>query len=524
MTRADKLSATLIQSLQNPEIYPHKADDIEVIETHISWVLLAGDYAYKIKKPVNFGFLNFSTLAKRQQFCSEEIRLNRRMAAKIYLEAIPIYGAHESPTFSGPGQVIEYAVKMHKFPQGQLLDRLAVQGALSAKLIENLAEKLAQFHLQAASADSESHLGSPEQVSHWFNENFQHIEPHLTEDNDLKNIMTIRQWGEDQYKSLNAWLWDRKKAGCIKECHGDLHLGNIVELDGTAVCFDCIEFNEELRWIDVMSEAAFLFMDLSSRAYIEYGYHFLSVYLQVTGDYSGLRVFTYYTIYRAIVRAKVALLQQSPPVCATKNPEMQKYRHYIDLALKYIAAPKPSLIITHGLSGCGKSYWASRLVGPLGALQIRSDLERKRIFGYSAKDKTKSPLDNGIYTATAGKQTYDHLANLARLMIRAGYSVIVDATFLKADQRFQFQQLANELAASFLILEFTAPTEVLRERIIQREKANSDASEACEAVLGSQLIHCETLSPRERQKTITLNTATSLNIHSLVKQVRKCQA
>ncbi len=491
----------LIQALCKPDAYPHTTGEIRLVETHISWVLLTGQTVYKIKKPVQFAFLDFSTLAQRLFYCREELRLNQRLAPELYLDIVPITGTPEHPTLGGEaGDVIEYAIKMRQFPAGQLLSERAANGQLSTDEIDQLAQIIADFHGICAKAREGSPYGDSASIKRWSDENFACISPLLKDDPQLQQLRRIQSWGETQWQQKASLMQARKQQGFVRECHGDLHLNNITLINGKVTLFDCIEFNAELRWIDVISEIAFLMVDLLHVGYDAYAYRALNRYLQLTGDYAGLGLLRYYLVYRALVRAKLALLrmlqQQDGETIRQAHDE---YAVYAALAERFTQSANPVLIITHGYSGSGKSFLASQLAAQTGALQIRSDVERKRLFGYHAQDRT----DGSIYSPTAGQQTYQQLAALAKMVIEAGFPVIVDATFLKSAQRGMFRQLADDCGVRFIILAAQASAQTLRQRVSER---HGDASEATLEVLQRQLQSAQALSAQERSEAIMVDT------------------
>lgn len=476
-----------------------------IIETHISWVLLIGQHAYKIKKPVNFGFLDFSTLEKRRFFCNEELRLNRRLAAELYLEVVPITGTPDHPHIGGADVAIEYAVKMIRFPSGQLLSKYAERGQLGTDLIDQLADSVACFHQTIEQTGENSPYGDSANINHWFIENFDHIRPLLVDNGQKQQLQNIQQWGDSEWRNLADLMQRRKQQGHVRECHGDLHLGNMTLINGKVTLFDCIEFNPMLRWIDVISEVAFLFIDLLHFGYNRYAYRFLNRYLQHTGDYQGLALLRYYLVYRALVRAKVSLLrmaQQQDDDTVVKQ-ERDEYTLFADLAEQFTQPRSTVLIITHGYSGSGKSTFACQLAEQIGAFQIRSDIERKRLFDYRPSEQTGSDIDSGVYTPQASIKTYQHLKELAQAVLEAGFPVIIDAAFLKTGQRDLFRQLATDCGVPFHIIDFQAPDQELCRRIKQRQ---DDASEATVAVLHQQQQSAQPLSEQERASVITLNT------------------
>lgn len=519
--REQDAHARLIAALQDPRVYDHPVDRIEVIETHISHVLLTGSFAYKIKKPLNLGFLDFGTLAQRGHFCREELRLNRRTAPELYLEVVPITGTPAHPQLRGRGAVIEYAVKMRQFPQQSLADRMMAQGRLAERHMDEIAVALADFHGRIEGAAADATFGTPEQVRQPVRDNFDTLHGLLSDPGDLERLAALRRWSQRVFGSLHRTLAARRRDGFVRECHGDMHLGNLAFLDHRVVAFDCIEFDPGLRWIDVMSEAAFLAMDIEARGRRDYAWRFVNAYLAQTGDYAGMAVLTYYKAYRAMVRAKVARIRltQSGPRDDRRRALQGDYQGYIDLAQGYTAPVHPWLGITRGLSGSGKSTVASVLTSALGAIQLRSDIERKRLFGLTGPARSQSQLHQGLYSGEASERTYARLAELAETVLRSGYAVIVDAAFLQRGRRARFRRMAAALGIPFIILETVAPPSVLRSRVAARLAAGRDASEADGAVLDSQLASHEPLDPDERACTVIVDTAQTLPLTDVLHRV-----
>jgi hypothetical protein len=496
---------TLIKALSEAGAYQHEVTAISIVETHISWVLLTGPYAYKIKKPVNFGFLDFSTLEKRRFFCHEELRLNRRLAPELYLDVVPITGNPDQPKMDGSGEAIEYAVKMIQFPAGCTLSERAERRQLCSDEIDQITGIIADFHETVAKADKASPYGGSECIKHWFVENFNHIRPLLVDDKHKQQLQTIQTWGNQEWDSRAGLMQLRKQQGYVRECHGDLHLSNMTLINSKVTLFDCIEFNPKLRWIDVISEVAFLVIDLLHFGYDCYAYRLLNHYLQHTGDYQGMALLRYYLVYRALVCAKVSLLRRAQQLndAAISGPASLEYAAFANLAESFTRTGQGALIITHGYSGSGKSTIASQLAEKIGALQIRSDIERKRLFGYRAQEHTGSGLDSGLYTQEAGLKTYQHLAECAKAVIEAGFTAIIDAAFLKVWQREMFRQLATECNVKFLIVDFQASDEELSRRLRLRQ---NDVSEATIDVLQHQQQSAQPLDVEEQADVITINT------------------
>jgi uncharacterized protein len=481
--------ATFLQALREAGAYPHPVRHIEHLETHISDVFLTGEYAYKLKKPLNLGFLDFSTLERRKHCCEEELRLNRRLAPELYLAVAPITGSAPSPHIWGDGPIFDYAVQMRQFDQSGMLERLAAQGGLTPAVIDEIADQVAAFHASLPAAPPESGYGTAPEIIGPALQNFEQLQPLVDGEAEGAALEQLRQWTEVQRDELTDLFHARKQGGFIRECHGDLHLGNIVLIDGHVRIFDCIEFNPQLRWIDVISEVAFLAMDLIQRGHAGLAFRFVNRYLEHTGDYAGLRLLRYYMVYRALVRAKVAAMRAAQNgVEAGAHARLQeKCDAHIQLAQQLSHGARRMLIIMHGLSGSGKTILSQVALEALGAIRVRSDIERKRLHGLSASARTSSGVGEGIYAASAGQATYDRLAALAEEILAAGLPALVDATFLKRDQRAQFRALAAKHDVPFAVFDIQASETTLRRRIAQRAAAGADASEANEAVLEMQL-------------------------------------
>ena len=509
---------SLIEGLQNQALYEHPIDQFEVIETHISWVLLTGEYVYKIKKPVDFGFLDFSTLEKRHFYCEEELRLNRRLAPQLYLEVVTINGCEAEPELNGQGPVIEYAVKMRQFPQSSQLDHMLEQVGLDTAIMDKLADKVARFHLTNRTVDQDSVYGDIDHIQQPVLENFAQVRSCIQDPVMSQRLDKLEQWSQQQLAVLTPVIESRKAQGYIRECHGDMHLRNIALWQGEIVLFDCIEFNENFYWIDVMSEVAFLVMDLEDRQQAHLAQHFLNHYLEITGDYTGLRVFLFYKVYRAMVRVKVAALR-----CAQEESASEVFKQtwleleqYISLAEEYTRPRSPCLIINFGLSGSGKSVGARMLAEKLPAIQLRSDVERKRLFKVAINDEVDATKEIMLYSSQATQQTYSHLVDVARCLLKAGYSVIIDATNLKQWQRQLFIELASSMRVKHFIVAYHANESILKQRIVERAQRNDDVSDATPKVLHNQLQNYEPLTDEERFITIEIDTGQDIDIDAII--------
>ena len=514
-------SQNLIDTLKNRKLYDHPVTKLEVIETHISWVILTGSYAYKIKKPVDLGFLDFSSLADRKHYCELELDLNRRLAPDYYLDVVPITGSAQNPVLYGRGDVIEYALKMVQFPPGSELDKALALGKLDAHSMDLIAEKIAEFHQNIAVASQSQKFGDLQHVHQPVINCYREICERLDKAEDIKRVNNLKSWSCQAYEDLKKVFVARKENGFLRECHGDLHLRNIAMIDGEIVIFDCIEFNENLRWNDVISEVAFLVMDLDVHKQSTLASHFLNHYLELTGDYSGLEVLRYYLIYRAVVRAMVNCIRCSQE--ETNSPDMiseyQTFQHYLNLAERYVDFESPKLFIMHGLSGSGKSTVSQTLLQAKFVIRIRSDIERKRLHGIKASQKNRKGVQQGIYNSASDEEVYQHLLELATSLLKAGYSVIVDATFLKIAQRDMFQSLADRLNIEYAILHCHAPLSVMENRVVRRNMEESDASDADLKVLKFQVGKVEKFTKKEMEYIVDINTKNRINGAELLKKL-----
>jgi uncharacterized protein len=492
----------MIAALLDPAAYDHPVERVDCLETHISWILLTGTLAYKIKKPVNLGFVDFSTPERRRWFCREELRLNRRLAPDLYLGLSPIHGPPERATFHGSGPSLELAVRMRQFPQSALLGAVLERHGLTDAQLEGLADDLAAFHAAAAVAGPDDPYGAPEMVKAPAVANLEVLDAcGLVPKRD---VLALRHWTDDQFERLRPIFTGRRSQGRIRECHGDLHLGNML-LEGERLrVFDCLEFSPQLRWIDVISDLAFLAMDLEHRHRPDLGAVLLNRWLGHCGDYAGLLTWRWYLVYRSLVRAKVCALrlgQQSLDAEAS-NLLQQDLERYLLGASRATASPTPALVITHGVSGSGKSHRARQLCRRQGWIQLRSDVERKRLFGRWGQGLAP-PLQGDPYRPEVSTMLYDqHLPEQADRILAAGFSVVVDATFLHRDQRQRMEALARKRGVPYLILACLSSPEQARRHLVERQALGGDPSDADGAVLETQLRAVEPPDGQERDRCL----------------------
>ncbi|MDP1684156.1 bifunctional aminoglycoside phosphotransferase/ATP-binding protein [Hydrogenophaga sp.] len=505
----------LIKALRDPACCPQAEAPVELMETHGAWVLLAGVHAWKIKKPVCLPFMDFGTLALRRAACQAEVGLNRRFetadpATHLYLDALPIVGTADQPRWGTPGEdddrAIEWAVHMRRFDEDQRLDHLCARGALTPEHLGSFARRMALFQSRAAVAAPGGPWGRANDVLAFARDNLTTLHSGLTDVLEAAQIDELSRWTESRLAQLAPLLTQRLGEGRVREGHGDLHLANLVLIGNEVVPFDGIEFNDALRWIDVASDMAFAWMDLLEHGQPGLANGLLSDWLDASGDTTAPEVLPFFAVYRALVRAKVAVIR-SGQAGADVDASLLEARSHTALAQRISQPPAPQLVITHGLSGSGKTWASSRWLQAEAsgrAIRLRSDVERKRLHGLSAKQASGSGLNTGLYSPQAHTDTYAHLLERAGKLLREGWSVLVDAAFLRRHEREAFAALANTVGCPFHILATEAPLAVLRERITERQARGADASEATVAVLEQQLGWLEPLTPDERARCLPM--------------------
>lgn len=496
-----------LQALLDPASYPHPCSQIELIETHISWVLLTGEFAYKLKKPVRFNFVDFSTLELRSHYCREEVRCNRAFAPDLYLGVVAICRRPDGLRVTGSeaDEPLELAVQMRQFDPALALDRLLERGELAEDALDAFGADLAQRHAQlpvyrgAASEVPQRMFGPVE-------DNFEEIGGTALAAKYPALVTSARASARRTAEALRPLFDARMTGGAVRECHGDLHLANLAQIDGAVTAFDCLEFNENLRWIDTMSDVAFLFMDCHFRAETALAYRFLDGYLGRSGDYQGVRLLPYFAAYRSVVRAKVAALRW---VQAPDAEGEGRFAAHVGWADRWLARPPGRLLLTCGLSGSGKSYLAERLLARLPAVRLRSDVARKTLAGLGVLESSGSGIDSGLYDPASSDATFDHLLETAGALILAGEHVIVDATFIEKARRDRFVALAQGLGSRAAILHCQAPLTLLESRVQARAAAGTDPSEADVRVLHYQRDRFDV--PTTAEPVVVVDTAQPLD-------------
>ncbi len=451
----------------------------QLVETHISWVLLGDGLAYKVKKPVRLPFVDYSTVERRRHFCEEEVRLNAGLAAGLYLGVSRITGPQDAPAIDGDGPTLDYAVRMRRFPPGALFSEQLAAGSLALQAVDRFAHRLAAFHAAAPVVRPDA-APDPLLRERRALAALEGARPLLARHQEAG----LRRWIQARCAALQPLWAARAAAGRVRDGHGDLHLANVVDLGGDVAAFDCIEFDPALRQLDVLEDAAFALMDFGARGRPDLGCRFINAWLDDTGDHDALPALPLAVVSRALVRAHVEQL---------RAPGSRAGAAYVREALDWSHPRAPRLAITHGLPGSGKTFASQRWLETVGGIRLRSDVERKRLSGLRALDDSRA-LGIDLYTADATRRTYARLFELARTALRAGFPAVLDAAFLRREERVQALAVARELGVPFSILSCEAPPAVLRERLRTRQ---ADASEADEQVLERLSAVAEPLGPDE---------------------------
>ncbi|OKH13827.1 AAA family ATPase [[Limnothrix rosea] IAM M-220] len=497
----------LISTLQTPDIYPHKVTgNIELVQTHVSYVLLTGDYAYKLKKSVNFGFLDFSTLEKRQHFCEVELRLNSELTKDVYLNVVSITYDGKDYAIDGQGEVVEYAVKMRQFPQEALLSGMFQAGTLVEENMVQLGKAVAAFHGTTRTNDYIRGFGEIAKIRQAIDENYAQTAGYIGRVQTQERFEQTKDFTDNFFASREDIFASRRDQNKIRECHGDLHLRNICLWQDKIQLFDRIEFNEPFRFVDTMYDVAFTVMDLDARGAQKLGNAFLNTYVEETGDWEGLQVLPLYLSRQAYVRAKVTsfLLDDAAIAAEAKQAAAKTASEYYELAWQYTQLPKGKVVMMSGLSGSGKSTVARRCARIWNAIQIRSDALRKHLAGI-ALDATG---DNSLYSQEMNEKTYARLTELGILLAQQGFTVILDAKFDRTAQRQKVIEACQAAELPYQILYCQAPTSLLETRLKNR---TDDISDATADLLQAQIDKAESFTDEESLWVRSIDTTQNID-------------
>ena len=499
----------ILELLLDPSAYPVQTRTVELIQTHVSWLFLTETHVFKIKKPVNFGFLDFSTLDLRRFYCHEEIRLNRRLCPDIYEQVIELHETVSGASFVDDGEVIEYAVMMKRLPADRMLDGLVDNGAVSVEDIKIVALAISSFHSNAATSAYISGFGSLEQIRSNWSENFEQALPFQTSTLPLDIFETIRSYVDTFTNTHEALFRERIKNGYIRECDGDIHLGNICLLGNNAYIFDCIEFNERFRFSDTAADIAFFLMDLDFHRRPDLAEAALSTYIKTSGDDGLTKLITFYKVYRAFVRGKVDSLQfQDAGITPLERTAAEKRAvRYFRLAQGYCLRSRlpPTLFITCGTMGCGKSTLADQIAFELGLATFNSDIVRKQLADLPQDRAVKVSFGKGLYSAEMTQRTYHQLERLADTELASGQSVLIDAGFGTAAKRAGFARLAASHNAGFIILFVQCNQDEQRRRLLERTYLGVSVSDGRVELLNQQKTAFEPPDGSEGE-TISIST------------------
>lgn len=489
-----------LEGLKHATAYPHPVQRIEVVETHVSWIVLTGDYSYKIKRPVQLSFLDATRLERRHELCEEEVRLNRRLAPEIYLGVCAITGTGNDVRVgaSVAEAPVEYAVRMRQFDRECELDRLVAQDQLTAEELVAFGTELAAWHGELPPLPDAPAYDDPGAVAKLIGTNARECVDALEDLGQSDRAKALGRSLDEYVNTRRAALAERAQANAFRECHGDLHLSNLVRIAKRVIAFDCLEFKRSFRCIDVADEVSFLCADLEASRRSDLAQHFLNAYLARSGDFGLCSVLNLYAAHRALVMAKTAAMRKSSAAVVDQ---------YLSTAEAALTRPRPLCVVMCGLSGSGKSWLASRVAPLIQAVHVRSDIERKRAAGLDPTESSNSGLGADLYDADHTHQTYTRLEQCAHQALGGQCNVILDATFLKEVQRGQMRRLAETCGAHFVIVRCVAAADILEKRLDDRSKAGNDASEADVAVMKRQLTSMEELTAEERRNLIEVDTA-----------------
>ena len=496
-----------LRALLSPKAYPHPAGSVTLVETHISWVLLAGAFAYKIKRPVYLPFLDQSSLERRHFLCLEELRLNRRFAPALYLDVVGIGLQDGEARIGAENAAIEYAVRMHRFDRVQELDQLLADRAVEPPALAQFGRDLAQLQARLPRAQAGDSWGRPETLRIIVMKNFDELLQAAATISTIRKVEPIRAALLQKLESVESSLQQRRDTGYVREGHGDLHTRNIVRIDGRLLPFDCVDFEPAFRWIDVADEAALLLMELEARGWPQHAQAFWAGWLESSGDYGAHRVLDLYKAHRALVRAKVAALSMDPATPpAERLPLLDEHCALLKSADRALAPRPVLLLLIGGVSGSGKTWLAQRLAPALRMIHVRSDCERRRLGGLGSVARSNSDLGQDLYSPAMTEAVYQRLSECAEAILAGNHSALIDATFSSRDKRRRFAALASRVGVRIGMIHCQAELPVLRARLAERQRAGQDLSEADSSVLDWQLQRREPVADNEGIEVIELDT------------------
>ncbi len=458
----------ILQAMGDPAFYPDAPSAVTVRETHISTLFLTDHFVYKVKKPVDFGFLDFTTLSARHFFCQQEVRLNRRLSPGVYLGVLVIYESERGIHLEAKGDVVEYAVKMRRIPEARMMDRLLARGEIDADIIRKIALKLVGFHSRARTDPEISLYGTVARVAKNTEENFRQTEAFIGTTLTPEQFERITAYTRGFLERRRSLFRRRVAEERIRDCHGDIRMEHICIVE-PIVIFDCIEFNRRFRYTDVAADLAFLAMDLDFHHRADLSRALVETYIEYSQDWELLKVIRFYKCYRAYVRGKVESFQSAGNALTeeARKKHLSQARKYFALADTYADA-QPYLLITSGLTGTGKSRLAEALASELDLALFQSDPIRKEISRVAPEDHRFEAFGKGIYSQETSRKTYQTLLSEAEEALRQGRPVILDATYLKQAQRDAAQRLADRHRAPFFVIEVTCPEEEVKKRLSDR--------------------------------------------------------
>lgn len=460
-----------VQALLNPLTYPERPASVELQQTQMSFVFLTGSHAYKTKKPVNLGYLDYTNLEKRGYFCRQELELNRRLSPGAYIDVLPITQSPAGIHIGGNGEIIEYTVKMKQLPRDRMMDVLLSQYRVTPAMLERVATLMADFHHRAATNPLISAFGSLEGIRTNNDENFSQTEKYIGTLISRKSHLLISEY-TGSFISDNATLFNRRvEQGRIRDCHGDLHCAHVCFAEDIYI-YDCIEFNDRFRYCDTASEIAFLAMDIDRYGRADLATSFVKSYIKAGGDTEMATLLDFYKCYRAFVRGKVACFKYDDPLLKDKDAIVKEAGLYFNLAHKY-ACRKPLVIIVTGLIGTGKTTAAGKIAQGLGYTVLSSDVIRKELAGVPAGERHYDDFSSGIYSPEFTQRTYSELFERAHTLLKNGQSAIIDASFKKRADRMTAQRLADESGAGFLAVECVADESTIQRRLEKRKQSGS---------------------------------------------------